>query len=841
MGPLGWILRVVRAHDPGAVVTFDARGLLTRPRGATSVHWLRVDDLATLNLGRELFRADEARVVFVATPEVFTALATKAPDLYDWISHRIDGTMLPPAFAVANVCAALAMPGPPRLSWWAGDPTPTLAEARPEWGVHVLRGDAPYEELRRSARLPGWRLWEGVKFAWHEARIRWAEAEAGAAGAAVLVRPALDLPGWWRVHGEALDLDARVRDGGDVVGPVEADLEPEALGLPTPGLAQAPWSARMDLEHLWGPWTGLPPATGDEVVPDDVEWTDDVTWALARPVGLELRAGDPERVVQARAREAAAVEGLLAARRWPWGPRLGSWATATGGEEATLRDALRRLWCWQASFAVERAIRSGVCSGERIDAVTADSHWDVARAWLAGEPPGTALEQAWARLRAARAREYGAWEEDIPALRELVEEEDPTLRRAAALTLAKVLDDVGRPKEAEPLLEVVRSLDSVDPAPWKDRGVARRVARRFVPGRELIPLWEAELAEARRVGDVVAGGWLGADVGALHAWAGREAHARLRRVAALVVLGREVAEQAIEQDAGWRTEDLSRHQALEGKLALVTRVPRRGRDLTRWVAEVVVESPVAGDLPPSTQTGAFWESVRAAWAAAADGLPGVAWSRWMETRRLAEGASDKWQLALCHLLRSSFGFDLAQDDEALMGAREQLASPLLPECSRPVALALVWYLGSDADSRAQHADPPWAAVELLATVTDPLHWTAVAIPFVPYLAARRDPRAVRLLSDALTRAVRFYDDASRTALPSLLTLGDQSLAQLRKDLHRAKSTRSPEAARLERLVHQLEDVLDAARDPGPELLGVDARAGLRAPAATSLPRRRRPR
>ncbi|ATB29409.1 hypothetical protein MEBOL_002858 [Melittangium boletus DSM 14713] len=206
------------------------------PHGSTQVLVPRVEDADWLNINRPLFAQRELRVVLFCDTETSIALAQRAVDFFDWISHRVECPKQPPRFSVSGIRTALAVQAP-GIIWTGGDLQAAFAAARPRGHLHQVSAALPYpkmvEELRRHQRE--WIAWTDVNSTFRLRRVRWAHAETGHRTRAILVEPAVPSPGWWSLHGRMADVrEARARlehSGVSFPGRVAAlhDFRPEIL------------------------------------------------------------------------------------------------------------------------------------------------------------------------------------------------------------------------------------------------------------------------------------------------------------------------------------------------------------------------------------------------------------------------------------------------------------------------------------------------------------------------------------------------------------------------------------------------------------------------------------
>ncbi len=163
-------------------------------------------ELEWLNRSRPVFADRGLRVVLWPADDLPTGIAfrEKAPDLYDWITAKIELPQASPSFAVAGLRASRGYQ--PGVAWRGGMLDPCLAEAGLGEASRLSAQD-PFEVLVKALRglvapVVVWTDTDGRLDLW---RVRWAVAESGYAGLSVLAAPPRETPGWWPVHGRVLD------------------------------------------------------------------------------------------------------------------------------------------------------------------------------------------------------------------------------------------------------------------------------------------------------------------------------------------------------------------------------------------------------------------------------------------------------------------------------------------------------------------------------------------------------------------------------------------------------------------------------------------------------------
>ncbi|OJH34127.1 tetratricopeptide repeat protein [Cystobacter ferrugineus] len=235
---LGELVEALVPEHPELDVHTDVRRMLEVPHGSTVVLVPRVEDADWLNINRPLFAQRELKVVLFCDTETTIALAQRAVDFFDWISHRVECPNRPPRFAVAGIRTVLAARAP-GIIWTGGDLRAAFATARPHGKLHEVSAALPYSKMADEIRehRHAWIAWTNVDSHFRLRRVRWAHAEAGHRTRAILVEPAAPSPGWWPVHGRMMNIrEARERlesAGVSFPGRVAAlhDCEPEALAV----------------------------------------------------------------------------------------------------------------------------------------------------------------------------------------------------------------------------------------------------------------------------------------------------------------------------------------------------------------------------------------------------------------------------------------------------------------------------------------------------------------------------------------------------------------------------------------------------------------------------------
>lgn len=726
------VLRLVREDTPAAVFVHTGAGLLALAAGSTAVLWLRREDLAGLNLGRELFRERSLRVVAVAQADVADALRDDAPDLYDWMTQRLDLTQDPPGWAVDTVRAILSL-GVVRISWIGGNaPDATLRAAR-DWPIARASAQGSWTELRAAAAAPGWRIWEGVRSPWDEARVRYAEALEGAEGAPVLERPALDLPGWWRVHADVAAFE--VAPEGDWEAAIEAGFEPEALGLAT--REEPAWGADVPAE-----------ARG----------------VALRLMGPQIRVLEPDVFLQAWREEGARVAEAVTAGGWPV---LGCMPTLFDAEiaEGPLADAMYRLSEHAASFLVERAAREGRAPRARVEAMVDARHLDIATEWLPSVPTGV-----WKDLLTILAREGEAIWTDIAEIEALLgrADGDPGLVAAVRFRLGQArfdaMDLQGARRELRAALAVEISPERSFEIGLLDAQVTDRIG----------PMIEAQatvgtLADrARKWDDDIREARTRPFLGFCALRAGRRAQLATVLGEVPTLLSRYLVTllSVLELDVGGNTSLLHPLVHRQGRLGRVAAARLNG-------ALPDAASPRVGHI--LSESPEFRDSITSAIEAH------------VAASRLAGDTLGEVLASVLSTRDDAFEADLPTARHYARIASRLGAARGEPVFSVPATVILaITGLRLRLSDVFEHLDTAWQGCQ---TTTDPDLRAAVVSVVVPLLHSTPDPRVPRMLAETLDFADRYPDEESAWVRPRMIKLAEDALAEARRQLHRARSQR----------------------------------------------------
>lgn len=216
----------------------DPRSLLDLPDGTTLVLAPSAEHADWLNISRPLFAERSLRVILWCDAETSKALARRATDFFDWISHRVECPPGVPAFAVEGLRCALLARAPGVI--WRGEHLARVFQlAFPGRRIRWLSPKASLGGLKLSTMDRG-SDWIGFIDLDGEARLRLIALSLTSLrcrGRVILDHPNGRLPGWHLVHDQiASTKEARQRLerlGAMRPGRLAAlaGLEPEALTL----------------------------------------------------------------------------------------------------------------------------------------------------------------------------------------------------------------------------------------------------------------------------------------------------------------------------------------------------------------------------------------------------------------------------------------------------------------------------------------------------------------------------------------------------------------------------------------------------------------------------------
>ncbi len=240
---LGELVRGLVGEYSEIDVHADLRAVETTPEGSVMVLILRPEDAVPLNLGRPIFERRRLKVALWCDRETTMALVERAPDFFDWVSgHDECPPAGPVAHAVAGLRAAYEAEAPGVVWRGTGDQDDkrrllaAFAAAFPGEALTWIDPKRDYDELLGAVgRAAGAWIACRAQAESHVRRLRWAMAEDGRRGHAVIVTDSHPCPEWWPVHGRLMAFpDARrALEGAGASRPgtmaALAGLEPEAV------------------------------------------------------------------------------------------------------------------------------------------------------------------------------------------------------------------------------------------------------------------------------------------------------------------------------------------------------------------------------------------------------------------------------------------------------------------------------------------------------------------------------------------------------------------------------------------------------------------------------------
>ncbi|MDI1430687.1 tetratricopeptide repeat protein [Polyangium sorediatum] len=167
---------------PDVEVYTDVRAVYEVPEGAVMVLAPRAEDADWLNQQRPVFARRKLKVILWCEAETSVALAQKAVDFFDWISHRHECPPGVPMHAVFGIRSALCARAP-GIAWVGDNLEECFRVALPGRRLVHLSARLSYKELVQAIRSAGcaWIVLRDVKEpfareraekALHELRIR---------------------------------------------------------------------------------------------------------------------------------------------------------------------------------------------------------------------------------------------------------------------------------------------------------------------------------------------------------------------------------------------------------------------------------------------------------------------------------------------------------------------------------------------------------------------------------------------------------------------------------------------------------------------------------------------
>lgn len=224
---LGALVRALLADYPDLDVFTDVAELEGASDGATIVFLPKASDAEWLNLNRPMFARKALKVVLFSEREVTEALSRKAPDFYDWISHRQECPAGVAEHAVWGIRKALLARAPGILFLAHRDRRDRIEhvervfqEALPGRRLLWLKPhETTFLDLVDQIRSAG-RKWAACDALSNEEaeRFRWALAEAGRRTRALIVVPEVFDDWFWSISdalfGAASEAIALLREAG---------------------------------------------------------------------------------------------------------------------------------------------------------------------------------------------------------------------------------------------------------------------------------------------------------------------------------------------------------------------------------------------------------------------------------------------------------------------------------------------------------------------------------------------------------------------------------------------------------------------------------------------------
>lgn len=183
------------------------------PEGAVVLLQPQPDDADYLNLNRPVFARRRLKVVLWCSEETTNALATRAVDFFDWISHRHE---CPPGVALHCVLGlrAAAQANAPIVVWTGRMLEACFQSAFPNEHFVSISAKRPYQEIVAAiiAAREKWIVWDDIKggiYRWYI--IEQAMAEAGRASKTIMRTQysRLDYP---TIDAETMDLHHACRE-----------------------------------------------------------------------------------------------------------------------------------------------------------------------------------------------------------------------------------------------------------------------------------------------------------------------------------------------------------------------------------------------------------------------------------------------------------------------------------------------------------------------------------------------------------------------------------------------------------------------------------------------------
>lgn len=164
--------------------------LARAPKGSVVVLVPDPEQATWLNTERPILANRDLKVILFSHEDTSAVLARKAPDFFNWISHRVECPDGVPLHAVRGIQAALRFRAP-GVVWRGGDFEKVFRAALPGRELVIASAAIPYEEMVEVSRPRGrgWVAWTDVDGPFRAQRVFWAAGEAGRRARVVLLNP----------------------------------------------------------------------------------------------------------------------------------------------------------------------------------------------------------------------------------------------------------------------------------------------------------------------------------------------------------------------------------------------------------------------------------------------------------------------------------------------------------------------------------------------------------------------------------------------------------------------------------------------------------------------------
>ncbi len=369
-GCLGTLVRALLPSWPELSVLTDPADIAQLPVGGLHILRPRPDASGWVASMQATLEDRQLRLVVWLTPAVAEALDSADSTAFG----TAPSTECPDSPIAHGVAGLLAGSHGPGVEWLGGPLRPTFDAAHAGQTTRWADATLDYATLVDycSEADDDWLCFEGVDGQFTLRRLRWAMAEAGRWGRALLVEPEVCSPGWWPVHAQLVPLeqaaDRLTQAGADQSGRLAslAGLEPEAIDLVEVLLATD--VAEADIQAVLVPADDPGAALARLGRSRGLFTADDVVNRLVAPP-IQRAFGADEDIRDLRSERFEKIgEQVLDNRDVPM-DLLGSWATNTGLAipVQTLDWSTGQATAW----LVEAALRHGPHSAEDWRAIAA--------------------------------------------------------------------------------------------------------------------------------------------------------------------------------------------------------------------------------------------------------------------------------------------------------------------------------------------------------------------------------------------------------------------------------------------------------------------------------------